>query len=119
MWLMVEMKFQNINLRYNSDAGGVLDVQSLFPMNSKIFQILCGSGFEWIASANGHVPEGSISAGSQSNGEPLYVGRAHYQGSLTPGKIHQSHNCLYIPFGGAEHSVAQYEALVMKSMYSI
>lgn len=87
-------------------------------MNSEIFQILCGSGFEWIASANGHVPEGAISAGSQSNGEPLYVGRAHYEGSLTPGKIHQSHNCLYIPFGGAEHSVTQYEALVMRSMGS-
>lgn len=86
----------------------------------KIFQMLCGNGFEWIASANGHVPEGAICAGNQSDGEALFVGRSHYEGSLTPGKIQRSHNCMYIPFGGTEHSVAQYEVLVeqLRSIYS-
>jgi len=76
------------------------------------YEVLSGSGFTWVQSASGHVPTGAVSAGNQSNGEPLYVGRAHFQGSLTPGKVHRSHGCLYIPFGGAEHSVQQYEVLI-------
>jgi len=76
------------------------------------FETLSGSGFTWIASSNGHVPPGAVSSGTQSNGEPLFIGRANFQGSLTPGKIHRSHGCLYIPFNGAEHSVPHYEVLV-------
>jgi len=76
------------------------------------YELLCGTGFTWVASAHGHVPEGAVSAGSQGNGEPLYIGRAHFQGSLTPGKVHRSHNCLYIPFNGGEHSITEYEVLV-------
>lgn len=34
--------------------------------------------------------------------ETLYVGRAEFQGSLTPGKIQLSHGRLYIPYGGRE-----------------
>lgn len=91
-----------------------------FLIDLKIFQILCGTGLEWINSANGHVPEGSLCAGNQSDGEPLFIGRTHYEGSLTVGKIQRSHNCLYIPFGGAEHSVTEYEVLVekLRSIYT-
>lgn len=76
------------------------------------YEVLTGHGFTWVGSGNGHVPEGAVVAGNQSSGEPLYVGRAHHQGSLTPGKVHRSHGCLYIPFGGQEHSILQYEVLV-------
>lgn len=76
------------------------------------FHILTGIGFEWVPSANGHVPPDAVVAGNQSNGEPLYVGRAHVGGSLSVGKIHPSHNCIYVPFDGTEHSVHQYEVLV-------
>lgn len=40
-------------------------------------------GFEWVPSTNGHVPADAVVAGNQSNGEPLYVGRAHVGGSLS------------------------------------
>lgn len=41
----------------------------------------------------------------------------HFQGSLTPGKIHRSHGCLYIPFGGLEHSFqSNFEVLVLNSV---
>lgn len=33
-------------------------------------------------------------------------------GSLTPGKVHKSHGCLYIPFNGKETSLRSYEVLV-------
>lgn len=45
-------------------------------------------------------------------GEPLAIGRAHHEGSLTPGKVHRSHGCLYLPYGGAEQSTLYYEVLV-------
>lgn len=65
-----------------------------------------------MGSASGHVPEGAVRGGTNVAGETLYIGRAHYEGSLTVGKVHPSHNCLYLPFGSAEHSVQQYEVLV-------
>lgn len=77
-----------------------------------IFDLLSGTGFTWVGSSNGHVPDGAVLGGSQRTGEPLYVGRAHFEGSLTVGKIHPGHGCIYIPFGGQEHSITQYEVLV-------
>lgn len=79
------------------------------------FQILCGTVFEWVASTSGLVPEGAVMAGLESNGEPLYVGRAYFRNTLTPGKVQCSHNCLYIPFDGAERSISQYEVLVERA----
>lgn len=58
------------------------------------------------------MPEGAVTAGTQSNGETLYVGRGHYKGSITPGKIHQAHGCLYIGHSHREVSIKQYEVLV-------
>lgn len=76
------------------------------------FEILSGTGFTWVGSSNGHVPAGAVLAGNQRTGEPLYVGRTHHEGSLTVGKIHTGHGCIYIPFGGQEHSSLHYEVLV-------
>lgn len=76
------------------------------------FDVLTGTGFTWVHSSSGHVPAGAVVPGNQSNGEPLYIGRAHFQGSLTPGKVQRSHGCLYIPFGGSEQRLEQYEVLV-------
>lgn len=76
------------------------------------YEVLTGNGFTWIGSSNGHTPDGAVLVGNQRNGEPLYMGRANFQGSLTPGKVHRSHGCLYIPFNGAEHRIVQYEVLV-------
>lgn len=79
------------------------------------FEFLSGTGFTWISSSNGHVPENAVLAGNTVTGEPLYVGRAHHDGSLTPGKIHRSHGCIYIPYGGQEHSILHYEVLVAQA----
>lgn len=63
----------------------------------------------------GHVPTGAVLAGNTAGGEPLYVGRAHHEGSLTPGKIHRNHGCIYIPFNGREESILHYEVLVAQN----
>lgn len=77
--------------------------------------MLLGTGFTWVGSSNGHVPAGAVLCGNTSTGEPLYIGRAHHEGSLTPGKIHKTHGCLYIAFGGMEHSILHYEVLVAQT----
>lgn len=81
-------------------------------MSFVILQVLSGTGFTWVHSGNGHVPNGAVLCGNTVSGEPLYIGRTHHEGSLTPGKIHRSHGCLYIPFGGAEQSFLNYEVLI-------
>lgn len=51
-------------------------------------------------------------SGYTVEGEPLYIGRAAFKKSVTPGKVHQSHGCLYLPFGGKERSCEHYDVLV-------
>ncbi|KAM7348611.1 uncharacterized protein ACRADG_007888 [Cochliomyia hominivorax] len=76
------------------------------------FQVLAGAGFMWTHCENGNIVPGAVPAGNTSDGETLYVGRAQYEGSLCVGKIHPSHGCLYLPFGGSEVKVESYEILV-------
>lgn len=79
------------------------------------YEVLCNGTVSWIPSAHGHIghtPSNAVLGGMTSSGEPLYIGRANYNGSLTPGKIQPSHNTLYIPFGGTEVAIRDYEVLV-------
>lgn len=85
------------------------DGQELLKHN---FDYLVGEGFEWVGSSSGHVPDNAVLAGNEPSGEPHYVGRAPYDGSLTPGKIHQSHQCIYIAYGGMEIAIRDYEVLI-------
>lgn len=67
----------------------------------------------WEHCKHGHVPKDAVFGGWEAGkGEPLFVGRAHHAGSLIPGKVHPSHRCLYVAYGGAEHKKDEYEVLV-------
>ena len=67
----------------------------------------------WCASRDGQVPKDAVNGGWDANsGEPLFVGRAHHGGALIVGKVHPSHRCIYVPFGGGEHKHQDYEVLV-------
>ena len=79
------------------------------------FEVLIGKAdkFTWEAASNGKVPENAISS-DKVNNEELFIGRAVFEGSITVGKVHPSHSCLYIPFAGKEHSIRHYEVLVYK-----
>ncbi|KAL7738623.1 hypothetical protein ACLKA6_006916 [Drosophila palustris] len=81
-------------------------------INKHDFEVLTGHHYCWIPASNGEVPPHALRVGQTSDGEPLYVGRGYFSGSLTPGKVHPSHGCLYIPYGGAEHKLEAYEVLV-------
>lgn len=78
------------------------------------FEVLTNdSRFAWESSSDGRVPEGAVSTGREGN-EELYVGRATFQNSLTIGKVHASHRCLYFPYNGKEERATHYEVLVYK-----
>ncbi|XP_023026511.2 uncharacterized protein [Leptinotarsa decemlineata] len=64
----------------------------------------------WAAARNGQVPPRAF-AGGEDNGEPVYVVRAQFNGALIPGKLVPSHGVCYIPWGGAENAVPEYEVL--------
>lgn len=68
------------------------------------YDVLCHGSTVWVQvhPSSRAVPPFSVAGGQTSDGEPLYIGRAHHNGSLTVGKVHISHGCLYIPFGGQE-----------------
>ncbi|XP_060802280.1 uncharacterized protein LOC106137666 [Amyelois transitella] len=77
------------------------------------FEVLCANPgvLRWLPSSNGQVPVGAIPAGNTVSGEPLYVARVPHRGSITPGKVHPSHGCCYISFGGVEMPFKNYEVL--------
>lgn len=41
----------------------------------------------WVKGSQGSIPAGAIEGGQEVDGEPLYVVRAEFEGSLTPGKV--------------------------------
>ncbi|XP_055635915.1 uncharacterized protein LOC129775323 isoform X2 [Toxorhynchites rutilus septentrionalis] len=63
----------------------------------------------WIPASNGEIPPNAVVGGS--DGEELYIGRARHEGAVIPGKVVASHGLCYVPWGGAENPIAEYEVL--------
>jgi len=68
-------------------------------------------GTAWVAQTGGAVPEGGLIGGSDA-GNDVYVVRSEHNGATIPGKLLPSHSVAYVPWGGEEHSKADYEVLV-------
>ena len=67
---------------------------------------------EWIVATDGEIPDAAICGGYTSFHDELFVGRAFYNGSWVIGKVQKSHPLLYIPFGGLEVPLNDYELLI-------
>lgn len=78
------------------------------------FEILTGEDVQWEYTMNGDIPDGAFPGGETSDGETLFIGRVEHDGAQTVGKVHQSHGCLYVPFGGQEVAHTEYETLIGK-----
>ncbi|KMQ95579.1 c3 and pzp-like alpha-2-macroglobulin domain-containing protein 8 protein [Lasius niger] len=76
------------------------------------YQVLCGCSPTWVAVSGGNIPSNALPGGETEDGEPLFVGRVHHEGTVTIGKVQPSHSVCYIPFGGAEVAFPEYEILV-------
>ncbi|ETN68031.1 hypothetical protein AND_000137 [Anopheles darlingi] len=89
---------------YVSHAGDQTSIQT--------YEVLCNGDMSWVPCEAGYVPPKAVVGGRTDYGELLYIGRARYRNTLTPGKIHPSLKTLYIAYGGNEISIDSYEALV-------
>lgn len=78
------------------------------------YEVLVGGRVSWVRESHGKIPRHAIVAGHTVQGENLYVGRFRHAGTLTPGKVHVSHGCCYIPYGGKEIAATTYEVLVVQ-----
>lgn len=76
------------------------------------YEILCDCTPGWVPTSGNNIPSNAIPAGQTEDGESLYVGRVHHEGTLTIGKVQPSHSVCYIPYGGAEVGFADYEIMV-------
>lgn len=81
------------------------------------YEILAGNGYKWwVTDCNSCLPAGSVVCGRTAEGDPLYIGRGYWGGSLIPGRVHRSHSCLYIPFEGQEVRIQTFQVLTRPKM---
>ncbi|XP_033228796.1 C3 and PZP-like alpha-2-macroglobulin domain-containing protein 8 isoform X2 [Belonocnema kinseyi] len=76
------------------------------------YEVLCALPSTWVPTSGDNIPPNAIPAGNTEDGEVLFVGRANHEGTVTIGKVQPSHKVLYIPFGGQEVPLPEYEVLV-------
>lgn len=55
------------------------------------------------------VPNNQMPRGREADYKPLYIIRAVFSGETIPGKYNGDWGQAYIPFGGIEHSVSNFE----------
>lgn len=67
-------------------------------------------GLRWVWASNGHVPANALRTAGPG-GKRTYIGRAHFQGSVTPGMVVPERSACVIAWGRNEHAIKIYEVL--------
>ena len=65
--------------------------------------------FNWEPVRGGNIPAYAVLAGHDTDGGPIYAGRASFRTDLLPAKVVLNHQAAYVPFAGSEHRVDNYE----------
>lgn len=73
-------------------------------------------GLRWVWASNGQVPANAVRTTGPS-GARTYIGRAHFQGSVTPGMVVPERNACVIAWGGNEHAIKIYEVLCSEGSF--
>lgn len=69
-------------------------------------------GYTWIpTTVYAGLPPSAVYAGNDSDGTPIYVGRAFFEGQQLPCKVMPSKNAAYVSYAGREHFVSNYEVI--------
>ncbi|XP_055547455.1 uncharacterized protein LOC129731466 [Wyeomyia smithii] len=63
----------------------------------KHYEVLCSNG-RFVPVESYNILVSGTPAGISEQGEPLYIGRAKYKGSLISGKIQRSYDTFYLPY---------------------
>ncbi|KAL0811176.1 hypothetical protein ABMA28_009607 [Loxostege sticticalis] len=76
-------------------------------------EVLCApmENLQWVPANHGNVPKNAVQGGKTMVGLPLYIGRARFQQTLTPGYVYPWKKCCCIGFGGRTVSLQSYEVL--------
>lgn len=75
------------------------------------YEVYTGTG-RWVRARDGYAPPGAVRGGKEADGSSLYLARGRWEGSLTPGKLSERNRTAYIPYGGKEIQLPEYEVLV-------
>ncbi|CAH1109341.1 unnamed protein product [Psylliodes chrysocephalus] len=68
--------------------------------------------YSWVDSSLGHaLPHTAVRGGTDVDGQPMYVGRAHHERDLIPAKIIPGRRCCYVSYNGKEHAKSTYQVL--------
>lgn len=78
------------------------------------YEVLCDAAGMWVPCSGQNVPGQALEGGRTEDGEPLYVGRANHEGTMTVGKVQGSHGVCYIPYGGQEVAFNDYEVFIVQ-----
>lgn len=76
------------------------------------YEVLVGNGYSWVANYNGEIPFDAFPAGTESQGEILYICRGDVDSRWHSGKISQSNSGCSVPYAGKELNAPWYEVLV-------
>ena len=75
--------------------------------------------YHFVFATGGAIPPGASPHGNEATGEPLWVARSpgrtdpfFFHGGIHPGKVRPGFGAAFIPFGGNEESVRDYEVLM-------
>ncbi|MHC1688545.1 MAG: DUF3421 domain-containing protein [Methanothrix sp.] len=64
---------------------------------------------QWVSASYGGIPYGAVVCGHESDGTPLYLARAYYNGGLHPGKVRSEFGSANIAYGDDEVKVNPYD----------
>jgi len=75
--------------------------------------LLCGilniAHAQWQRVNNGVTPTNAFVAGNEADGSPLYIVRVNHEGGVQVGKARANTKDAFIPYGGAEVVIQNYE----------
>lgn len=77
------------------------------------YEVMCAGGGIWVPVQDGQIPPNAVPGGETADGEPLFIGRATHDGTITVGKVQPSHGCCYIPYAGEELAYKEFEIYVV------
>ncbi|XP_029035591.1 natterin-3-like [Osmia bicornis bicornis] len=68
--------------------------------------------YRWVhRNARQGVPDTAVSAGHDSDGTTIYVGRAYHEGDMLPAKVIPEKNIAYVCYEGKEYGKHDFEVL--------
>lgn len=77
------------------------------------YEVLCDCKGTWVLTSGAAVPLNAIKGGVTLCGEPLYIGRAAHEFTITVGKVQVSRGLCLIAYGHEEIGKEHYEVLVL------